>query len=410
MKEFFRSNWVKPLVSYLATFKSRNGVCSVSETWGRRHAPCALTFLRWWPQGLESEVRPPALPAFPAAGTAWINWQVNFLINSQFILNKAVSCSCNASPSFFFFPVFHSPEANPGARKPLLCRAIKWCMVRRTLAHPGPRQWGLSGARAARVVSCVERKHCCYVLQNWGVGVTHVVWSWSVGAAWSVGPCFWWGSWRGEAACGVRARGCLVSPGHLFAGRALLCEVGAACRKQIHRPGSDLDSSFVTVGTLVTGVGLFSVHSGCKLLNVLCCPRCLQLPFPHWKCIHDSVDGSGSAAASGCSQGLFDAWSFGLSFWPLMVLITLWVSFLSSFPGCFCFCSGSRVPLLLFADRYRILTSKRSCCLCLGIRSRRDTEWKHRLKVTSGNRIGIYMPNTTIAVVNYKVHFNPQDS
>lgn len=48
-----------------------------------------------------------------------------------------------------------------------------------------------------------------------------------------------------------------------------------------------------------------------------------------------------------------------------MALIIFWVLFLSSFPG---------DPLLLFANTYKILTSKGSCYLCVRIHSRRDTE------------------------------------
>lgn len=49
-------------------------------------------------------------------------------------------------------------------------------------------------------------------------------------------------------------------------------------------PGPGLKPSFDSVGTLVTSVALFKVHTSCKLLNLLVahCRLDLQLPFPCW--------------------------------------------------------------------------------------------------------------------------------
>lgn len=196
VKEFFRSNWMKPLVSYLATFKSLKEGCLLSPWEEGQETRClcpdlpevvAVAWRERW--GLR------VLPALPAAGTAWTNWWVKFLIKAQIILNKAVSRSGNDSPSFFLF--FNSPAANPSAGEPLLHRAANWRVLWRALAQEGPGQWGLSGAWAVRVVSCEERKHFCYVLQNGAVGVTHV-WSRGPGAGWTVGACFWWGITEGQ--------------------------------------------------------------------------------------------------------------------------------------------------------------------------------------------------------------------
>lgn len=85
---------------------------------------------------------------------------------------------------------------------------------------------------------------------------------------------------RGVAACGVRACGCLLAPSFLVASCPLRQEkpVGSGYAP----PGPGLKPSFGSVGTFITSVGLFKVHTSCKLLNLLVahCRLDLQLPFP----------------------------------------------------------------------------------------------------------------------------------
>lgn len=96
--------------------------------------------------------------------------------------------------------------------------------------------------------------------------------------------CLRWGpkegkSWRGEAACGVRARGCLLAACFLVAVCSLEQEQPTGSGDS--PPGPGLKPSFDSVSILITSVGLFKAHASCKLLNLPAhCRLDLQLPFP----------------------------------------------------------------------------------------------------------------------------------
>lgn len=131
-------------------------------------------------------------------------------------------------------------------------------------------------------------------------------------------------------------------------------------------PGSVLDLSSGTTGTLITSLGFFNVHGSCKLEYPLLPPadRIWSCPFPTEKLEtnHGSAGGSGSTALSGFPQALSGAGRCGFSSWPLVVLIVFSVPLFFSFPG---------NPLLLFASKYKALTSKGSCYLYVGTHPRR---------------------------------------
>lgn len=142
-------------------------------------------------------------------------------------------------------------------------------------------------------------------------------------------------------------------------------------------PGSVLVLSFGTTGTLITSVGFFNVWGSCKLEYPLLPPvDCIWsslFPTEKLETSHGSAGGSGNAAVPEFPQALSGVWSCGFSSWPLMVLIIFWVSFLFSFLG---------NPLLLFASKYKALTSKGSCYLYVGIRPCR-----HRMEARAKGQI-----------------------